>query len=322
MIGVIWAGYLLDLIIGDPKSIPHPVVMIGKLIEKAETLLRYWLVPIIGEKVAGTILTVFIVGFTFVLTHLAIYQAALVSPWLAGLLQVLIISSALAVKGLYQAARNIFDLLIQGNTSEARVKVGWIVGRDTDRMDETEMSRATVESVAENFVDGIVSPLFYAFLGGAPLAMAYKAVNTLDSMVGYKNDQYINFGWASAKLDDLANYLPARISGYLLLVIAFLTRKNFRQAYTVLKRDAHKHPSPNGGIPEAVVAGALGIRLGGFNVYGGHKSFRAYLGDPLYPLEAKKIMETVEMVFLSSFLALIVGSSVYFIGEQLSAYLG
>ncbi len=317
MVLQIWIAYLLDLILGDPQKLPHPVILIGKLIDKAEAFLRSRFTNVSGEKAAGVLLTVFIVGFTYGITSLILKLAGMVHPVFVAVVQVLIIYTCLALKTLYKVARNVFDALAAKDIAEAREKVGWLVSRDTQQMDEADITRATVESVAENFVDGILSPLFYAFLGGAPLAMAYKAVNTLDSMVGYKNEKYINFGWASAKLDDLANYIPARISGYLLLMAAGLIRKNARKGLNIMLRDAAKHPSPNGGIPESVVSGALGIRLGGFNVYHGEKTFRAYMGDPMYPLEPKKIIEALEMVFLASFLSLLIGSGVYFLMEQL-----
>lgn len=317
MILHIWVAFLIDLLLGDPSWLPHPVVYIGKAIDLFEVVLRRWLAPIAGEKAAGVVLLLLIVGGTFGVASLIIELAGRIHTYLAVIIEVYILYASFALKGLYEVARKVFGYLIKGDIAAAREKVGWLVGRDTANMEEADITRATVESVAENFIDGILSPLFYAFLGGAPLALAYKAVNTLDSMVGYKNDKYLNFGWASARFDDLANFVPARIGGYLLLMVAFLRRKNFRKAYAVMLRDADKHPSPNGGIPEAVVSGALGIRLGGFNYYGGVKSFRAYLGDPLYPLEPKKILESTEMMLLAAFLGLIIGTGAYISLEKI-----
>jgi len=179
-----------------------------------------------------------------------------------------------------------------------------IVGRDTGRMDAEEITRATVETVAENTVDGITAPLFYAFLGGAPLAMAYRAVNTLDSMVGYKNDCYLYFGRAAARFDDFVNYLPARLTGMLLVIAAFILRLNARRVWTVVRRDAPGHPSPNSGIPEAAVAGALGVRLGGWNSYQGSLSFRPYLGEAIVPLQADHIRQVVRVMYVTAALAL------------------
>lgn len=175
-----------------------------------------------------------------------------------------------------------------------------IVGRDTGHLDSPEIVRGTVETVAENIVDAIISPLFFALLGGAPLAMAYRAVNTLDSMVGYKNDKYRDLGWASARLDDVANYIPARMTALLLTLCAALLRLDWRRCWHTVRRDARLHPSPNSGYPESAVAGALGIRLGGENVYHGVTSFRAYMGDPLRTMEPEDIIVTSRMMMWSS----------------------
>jgi adenosylcobinamide-phosphate synthase len=173
-----------------------------------------------------------------------------------------------------------------------------VVGRDTGRLDEAEVTRATVETVAENITDGIVSPLFFAALGGVPLAFAYRAVNTLDSMVGYKNDRYLAFGWASARFDDLCNYLPARLTAFFLLLAAFLLPGfSARGAAEALMRDARKHPSPNSGYAEATVAGAMGIRLGGCNYYFGQPSWRAYMGEERERLAARHIKKTIAMMY-------------------------
>ena len=183
---------------------------------------------------------------------------------------------------------------------QARFKVGWIVGRDTQRLDEREVTRATVETVAENIVDGIISPLVYFAIGGAPLAFLYRAVNTLDSMVGYKNDKYLYFGRVAARVDDVFNYVPARLTGVLLVIAAFLLGYNAKGAAKMIWRDAAKHPSPNSGIAEAGVAGALGVRLGGLNYYGGVASQRAYMGDEVNRLSAVYIQKTVYMMYVAT----------------------
>ncbi|MGB9804334.1 cobalamin biosynthesis protein CobD/CbiB, partial [Desulfofundulus sp.] len=170
-----------------------------------------------------------------------------------------------------------------------------------------EVARASVETVAENIVDGFVSPLFYALIGGAPLAMAYRAVNTLDSMVGYRNDLYRDLGWAPARLDDVANYIPARWAGLLLVAAAWLSGRRAKEAWQAIKKDARSHPSPNSGIPEAAVAGALGIRLGGMNYYGGVPSFRAYLNESGQPPQVEHIRQAVDMLYLTAVLAVLSG---------------
>ncbi|MOA09758.1 cobalamin biosynthesis protein [compost metagenome] len=188
----------------------------------------------------------------------------------------------------------------------ARRSLGMIVGRDTDDLAQPEIVRGTVETVAENIVDAVVSPLFYALIGGAPLAMAYRAVNTLDSMVGYKNDKYINLGWASARLDDVANFIPARLTALMLIGASWLLKLDARGALRMVRRDASSHPSPNSGYPESAVAGALGIRLGGHNSYHGVMSFRAYMGDHTRDMESEDILRTSKLMFLvsGSFVAL------------------
>lgn len=309
---IVYLAYLVDLIIGDPSYLPHPVIYIGKAIELLEKLLRATLARIIGLKGAGVILTLIITGGALVGTYGLLVLAARWSALAATALSVWLISTTLATKSLAKAGVEIFDLLHTGNLSEARRKVGWIVGRDTENLSPEEITRATIETVAENMVDAIIAPLFYAFVGGAPLAMAYRAVNTLDSMVGYKNEKYLKFGWASARLDDLCNLIPSRVTGLLIALGAWLLGFPGRRALKTICRDARKHPSPNSGFPEAGVAGALGIRLGGLNYYGGKASFRAYMGDELRPLEPGDINKTKKLMYIVSGLAATLGLLVTF----------
>lgn len=313
-------GFFLDLIIGDPRHIPHPVIIIGKGIDILEKILRRFTAPFIGLKGSGVILTTVIVSGTYCFMWLLLTGAYRLNYWLGIAVSIWFLGTTLAVKSLAAAAREIYLLLAEKNMTEARKKVGWIVGRDTAHLDESEITRATVETVAENIVDGIIAPLFYGFIGGAPLAMAYKAVNTLDSMVGYRNEKYREFGWASARFDDVCNYIPARLTGGILLLTFVITGKPFKQALDTIRRDAPKHPSPNSGIPEAAVAGALGVRLGGENYYGGVKSIRAYMGDPREPLGKKHIHETIKIMYMASFIAVLLGSitalTIYFITGQ------
>ena len=300
-------AFLIDLVVGDPRAIPHPVIMIGKLIDHSEKFLRRAAAPVIGLRGSGVVLTWIIVGCTYLISWTVLHLAWQWHQWLGWVVSIWLLSTTLAIKCLNQAAGEIYQLLRAGNLAEARQKVGWIVGRDTGDLEEPDIVRATVETVAENIVDGILAPLFYAFIGGLPLAMAYKAVNTLDSMVGYKNDKYLDFGWFSARVDDLANYLPARITGVILLLAVTLAGKDTGRALRTWRRDAKEHPSPNSGIPESVVAGALGVRLGGLNYYGGRESFRAYMGEPLVELQREHIKETTRIMVITSFLALVTG---------------
>ncbi len=306
----VMAAYLLDLLVGDPRWLPHPVIIIGKFIAGLEKMLRQVAKNPPALRVAGAVLAVVVVGSSYLATYLLVRMAAVVHPWLALVLEAWMISTTLAARGLAGAAREVLHPLSRGDLNLARRRVAMIVGRDTDRMDAQEVIRATVETVAENIVDGFVSPLFYALIGGAPLAMAYRAVNTLDSMVGYRNDLYRDLGWASARLDDVANFFPARWAGLLLVAAAWLSGRRAREAWLTIKKDARQHPSPNSGIPEAAMAGALGIRLGGLNYYGGRISFRAYLNQSGQPPQIDHIRQAVDMLYLTAALAVISGLAV------------
>ena len=307
----VMAAYIIDILIGDPRWIPHPVVIIGKGIDYLEKFLRRSTVQFLGQRAAGIILTVMVVSITFLVSQGIMAAAYKINFWFGLLLGIWLLSTTFATKGLSGAALEIFNLLKRSDLDQARLKVGWIVGRDTGGLDEGEITRATVETVAENIVDGIIAPMFYAFLGGIPLAMAYKAVNTLDSMVGYKNEKYREFGWASARFDDICNYVPARLTGLLMIFCFFIMGKPVQRAVHIMMRDAEKHPSPNSGIPESAMAGCLGVRLGGLNYYGGISSFRAYLGDPTNPLEKEHIREAVKIMHGAAFAGIVAGSFLY-----------
>ncbi|MCL6610540.1 MAG: adenosylcobinamide-phosphate synthase CbiB [Peptococcaceae bacterium] len=308
-------AFLVDMVVGDPPRLPHPVVMMGKMISGLE---RVFYAPGKARGMAGGAVTALIVvASAYAATAGLIYFLRLVHPWLAAAAEIWIISTTLAARGLAQAAGEVLRPLASNHLDLARRMVGRIVGRETGSMNAREVTRATVESVAENTVDGVIAPLFYAFAGGAPLAMAYKAVNTLDSMVGYRNERYLYFGRFSARLDDAANFLPARIGGLMLAAAAWITGRRARGALRAMVRDARRHPSPNSGIPEAAVAGALGVRLGGLNVYGGRESFRNYLGDDVCPLAPDHIRQAVDLMYMSSFLALAAGAAVHLLAGML-----
>ncbi|MHA0857156.1 adenosylcobinamide-phosphate synthase CbiB [Paenibacillus sp. CMAA1364] len=307
---MLWAAYVLDLIIGDPRSIPHPVIGMGKGIKQIEKLIRRHVShPGLMQK-AGILLPVIVVGGSLLITWVLLRTLYMIHPWLSVVLEVVLIATTIATKGLKDAGMEVYDHLKRGDLPAARQALGMIVGRDTDHLDESEVVRGTVETMAENIVDAIVSPLFYAFIGGAPLAIAYRAINTLDSMVGYKNDKYINLGWASARLDDVANFIPARITGMLLVVSSWLLRLDYKGSYRTIIHDARLHPSPNSGYPESAVAGALGIRLGGENTYHGVVSFRAYMGVLSRPLSKDDIQSTGWLMIMSSLLFLVLCSIV------------
>ena len=299
-------AFPIDALIGDPRSKLHPVVLIGNLISLLGKILRREVDSPEKKIVKGGVLVSAVVVITL-FVGFAIETLSREVPSLAAqiFIQASVLSFMISPRSLSDAGREIFYLLEQDNLPRAREKVGWIVGRDTQNLNEAEVARATVETVAENTVDGIISPLFYFAVGGLPLAVAYRAINTMDSMLGYKNDKYIYFGRVAARLDDVANFIPARLTGLLFIVAAFVLRLDWRNAFKMMKRDASKHPSPNGGWAEATVAGALNIRLGGVNYYFGQPHFRAYMGEPNEILEAAhilgviRLMYTVTILFLS-----------------------
>jgi adenosylcobinamide-phosphate synthase len=297
---VLLAAYVIDRIVGDPRSLPHPVIVMGKAITALERAIRrLWSRPQSLRR-AGVLLPLCVTGGAWALTAILLWLLSYISPWLVWIAEAWLISTTIASKGLKDAGMAVYVELQKGDLPAARKALGMIVGRDTTTLDPPEIVRGTVETVAENIVDAIISPLFYALIGGAPLAMAYRAVNTLDSMVGYKNDKYRDLGWASARLDDVANFIPARITALLLALCAWLLRLDWRRCLQMVKRDARLHPSPNSGYPESAVAGALGIRLGGENVYHGVASFRAYMGDPVRPMKPDDIIQTSRMMMLCS----------------------
>lgn len=290
---------VLDWIIGDPRHLPHPVIYMGKCISFLEKKL---LSPSTSRgfnqvKLSGVFLLLITSGITTICTAVLILLANSIHPWIGYALSVWLIATSIAVKGLKDAAKKVWQLLASGDLIAARASVGMIVGRDTDKLNQREVSRAAIETVAENIVDAFVSPLCFAIVGGAPGAMLYRAVNTLDAMVGYTSEKYRYFGWASARFDDLLNYIPARLTGIFLVLIAYVfpSLSGTRAAKSIFQF-AHLHPSPNSGIPESAAAGAIGIQLGGTNAYGGVVSKRAFMGWALRPLEPDDILLINQML--------------------------
>lgn len=289
---------IFDILIGDPRTKLHPVVLIGNFIAALEHKLLDAAHTRRHQKCQGAILVITVLTTTYLITWAIMAGLSLIHPYAMWVGGAFLLSFTISPRSLAAAGQEIRRYLLQNNLEQARFKVGWIVGRDTQELDVSEVTRATVETIAENIVDGIIAPLFYFLLGGVPLAYLYRAVNTMDSMVGYKNDKYIAFGMPAAKTDDLFNFIPARITALLIVIAALFLRYDVKNAYHMVMRDARKHPSPNSGYSEAGVAGALGIRLGGINFYGGIKSFRAYMGDDCQPLAPKHIKQTITMMFL------------------------
>ena len=299
-------GFVIDLLLGDPAWMPHPVVCMGRCISALEKLLRriFPKTPK-GELAGGVILAAVLPLGTLALTGLCVWGLGLIHPALSFALQVLWCWQALAAKGLRQESENVCRALVTGTLDDARKAVSRIVGRDTAALSREGVIRAAVETVAENFSDGVVAPLFWMLLGGAPLALAYKAVNTMDSMVGYKNDRYLYFGRAAAKLDDAANWLPSRLAALLLVAAAPLTGQNAGRAFAIWRRDRRKHASPNSAQTESAMAGALGVRLAGPASYFGKIHQKPWIGDDTRPIEPEDITRAGRMLYAGSVLALL-----------------
>jgi adenosylcobinamide-phosphate synthase len=287
---------LIDLIIGDPSFIIHPVVIIGKVISSIERGLRKKLKGRKGERLAGIILVIVVVGVVYITTFYIIRLAFCINTYLGIAINLWLLSTTIAARGLVRAGLKVYRNLLAGDIQKARRSVGEIVGRDTEQMNEIEIIRATVETIAENTSDGIQAPIFFYIIGGTPLAMTYKAINTLDSMIGHLNRRYKYFGWAAARLDDLVNYLPARITALIFnLTSLILPGYNAKKSWRIMWRDARKHPSLNAGYPEAAIAGALGVQLGGLNYYQGKAEYRATLGDEERGLTVEDIKSMIKL---------------------------
>jgi adenosylcobinamide-phosphate synthase len=261
------AVYLADQIAGDPEWFPHPVRLMGSAITKGEAVLRAPDQSSESELVAGAVLTVSVVATSYFLTRLVIAEAYRRSKFLGSVTEIALGWTCLAARSLQDEASFVLAALDAEDISAGRRRLARIVGRDTKNLDVDEISRAVIETLAESACDGIISPLFYMCVGGVPLAMAYKAVNTLDSMIGHADDRYFYFGKAAARLDDAANYLPARLTALAIVIASRLVTANARDATKIWLRDGNKHKSPNAGQPESAMAGALGVRLGGGNFY-------------------------------------------------------
>ncbi|MGC9975830.1 MAG: adenosylcobinamide-phosphate synthase CbiB [Syntrophales bacterium] len=305
----ILAAILLDVLAGDPPWLPHPVKLIGRFASSLEIPLRQIFA---NARTAGTMAVLIVLIVTVLVTYAVIFSAGLLHPLVADIVSIVVLYTTFAARDLSRHSLNVYRELKMGNIGEAREKVSLLVGRDTDVLDEAGIVRATVESIAENTVDGVTAPLFFAFLAGPAGAMLYKAINTLDSTFGYKNEQYIEFGWASAKLDDLANYIPARLTAVIIPVAAAILKLSALDSLRILFRDGNKHPSPNSGLPEAAVAGALNVQLGGLNYYFGEPSSRPTLGDPVRALRQNDILQANGLMLVTMILATILFVAVRF----------
>jgi adenosylcobinamide-phosphate synthase len=294
-------AYFIDMVIGDPPNWPHPVKWIGRMIAYFE---KRWNK---GNKkrMKGTFMLLIVLLAVVLIVNLIVLIGYKIHPLLGIFIESLIISATIAKKSLKQASLEVYRPLKERDLKTARLKLSYIVGRDTDMLDEAEISRGAIETVAENTSDGVTAPLFWALVGGAPLAMFYRAANTCDSMVGHINERYKEFGWASAKWDDVLNWIPSRLTGMIMLLGNKPKMTSFRKAWAILFRDAKKHPSPNSGWGEAAVASLLGIQLGGINYYNGMISNRAKMGDPLQQIQFEHIRATNAILSKTVFLFLL-----------------
>lgn len=305
------AGFLIDLILGDPQGWPHIVRGMGLLIGRLERLFY----PLSNKRSGGTLLTLMTLFVCTAAPIAALHLAFRISPWLYFALETFFCWQLLATKSLRAESDKVYAALKAKELGEARKAVSMIVGRDTKDLDEAGVTRAAVETVAENTSDGVAAPLFYLILGGAPLGCLYKAANTMDSMIGYKNERYSDFGRFAAKLDDALNFIPSRLSALLMVLAAWLCRMDAKNALRIWRRDRLKHASPNSAQTEAVAAGALCVRLAGNAYYFGKLYEKPYIGDDLRPIEAEDIRRSHKLLYVTAalmlFLALIARGVLY-----------
>lgn len=299
-------GACIDLIVGDPHSLPHPVVAIGKLISLLERLFRR-LCPKTkgGEITAGALIWILTAAISAAVPALLLWGAHLLSPWLRLALESVMCWQILAARSLRDESMKVYTALKTGTLEQARYAVSMIVGRDTARLTEQDVARAAVETVAENTSDGVIAPLLFLALGGAPLGFFYKAVNTMDSMLGYVEPPYKNIGCIPAKLDDVFNFLPARLSAFLMLAAGALLGLDVKNGWRIFRRDRYQHASPNSAQTESVCAGLLGLRLAGDAWYHGVLHKKPYIGDEVRQIEYEDIPRTCRLMYAAAALGLV-----------------
>ena len=301
----IWIAYVLDLIFGDPQNVVHPVQVIGKIISAGEKVLlrkKY-------KFLAGAVLNIFTVSITYTLMYL-ISKSVKISVFFM-IIEIYLMYTIFSINSLAREGNRVYRILKEGDIEKARKDLSYLVSRDTEMMDEKMIIRSTMETISENTVDGIVAPMFYMFLGGMPLAMAYKAINTLDSMVGYKNEKYMDFGKFSAKVDDVANFIPARITGILIVLASMILGYDYKNSLKIFIRDRKNHSSPNSAHSEASVAGALGVQFGGKVSYFGKEINKPTIGDKTKDFELEDIRKNIRIMYVTSFLSLVIFSLIF-----------
>ena len=311
-LAAIVAGFILDLLFGDPHWLPHPICLIGNLIGFLERNLRKLLAP--GKTallLGGALMVVIVLVLAFAVPYAILTAAAQISPWLRFALETIMCYQIFATKCLRDESMKVYTALHNHDLADARVKLSWIVGRDTQNLDAEEVTKGAVETVAENTADGIIAPMFYMFLGGAPLAFLYKGINTMDSMVGYKNDKFLYFGRCAAKLDDLANLIPARLTGLVMILASYFLNLNYKGAWKIFWRDRYNHLSPNSAMTESVTAGALDIQLGGDHFYFGKLVHKDTIGDNIRDVVPEDIVAANNLLYMTAVLSLLLFSLIY-----------
>lgn len=300
-------GFVLDLILGDPCSIPHPIMLIGKIISVCEKFYRkIFSKTVKGENFAGAAIWITVVVISTGVPSAILWICYKISPWLCLIAESIMCWQILATKSLKDETMKVYDALETGDIKASRYAVSMIVGRDTAELDDAAVTRAAVETVAENSSDGIVAPMIFMAIGGAPLGFLYKAVNTMDSMLGYVEMPYKNVGLVPAKLDDVFNYIPARISAIFMLIGGAILRFNVKNGWKIFKRDRYNHASPNSAQTESVCAGLLGLRLAGDAYYHGVLHKKKYIGDELRPIEHKDIIRACNLLYATATVALVI----------------
>ena len=299
-------GFGIDLIVGDPHSIPHPVIFIGKLISAMEKLVRKIFPKTIkGENFAGGVLWFVVVAVSTAVPALLLWLCYGISVWLGLVIESVMCWQILATKSLKDESMKVYHALQTGDIEKSRYAVSMIVGRDTANLDDKAVARAAVETVAENTSDGIVAPLIFLCLGGAPLGFFYKAVNTMDSMLGYVEMPYKNIGLVPAKMDDVMNFIPARLSALIMLAAGWLLKLDVKNGWKIFQRDRFNHASPNSAQTESVCAGLLGLRLAGDAWYHGELHKKKYIGDALREIEYEDIPRSCRLLYVTAILSLI-----------------
>ena len=302
----LFLGFGIDLIVGDPHSIPHPVIFIGKLITAIENVVRRVFPKTVrGENVAGGVLWLLVVVISTAVPALFLWLCYGLNTWLGLALESIMCWQILATKSLMDESMKVYDALKTGNIEKSRYAVSMIVGRDTANLDDKAVARAAVETVAENTSDGIVAPLIFLCLGGAPLGFFYKAVNTMDSMLGYVEIPYKNIGLVPAKMDDVMNFIPARLSALIMLAAGWLLKLDVKNGWKIFQRDRFNHASPNSAQTESVCAGLLGLRLAGDAWYHGELHKKKYIGDALREIEYEDIPRSCRLLYVTAILSLI-----------------